>query len=194
MVRIQVAAAITVFLFLAFGSGARAETPSLAGPKRDQPQSEAKPIAPGKTSLTPQGSQPSPAKAQSSTTHSPPPAEPARASDKLRQRYTQALGDILKGIYEGDYTRFSRNLSEQMRAAQSRQSFLELQTKVQKNLGKLSSMEYLGCYSQGASTMILFKAKFKKDKDDVLITLVTDREAAEPKVTGLWLDSPALEK
>lgn len=55
-------------------------------------------------------------------------------------------------------------------------------------------MEYLGYYSQGPYTMVLFKAKFKKDEDDVLITLVSDRESAEPKVSGLWLDSPALEK
>jgi len=124
----------------------------------------------------------------------PPPAEPAKDNDKFRERYTQILDDIFKGIYEGDYTKFGRNLTEQMRAAQTRQSFLELQTKVQTNLGKLSSLEYLGFYSQGPYTMVLFKAKFKKDKDDVLITLVSDRQAADPKVGGLWLDSPALEK
>jgi hypothetical protein len=124
----------------------------------------------------------------------PPPAEPARDNDKFRERYTQILDDIFKGIYEGDYTKFGRNLTEQMRAAQTRQSFLELQTKVQTNLGKLSSLEYLGFYSQGPYTMVLFKGKFKKDKDDVLITLVSDRQAADPRVGGLWLDSPALEK
>lgn len=189
------AAAVISLLLLAFASGPWAETTPLAGPKRDQPQSEIKPITPGDTPPTVSQSQPAPEKASTLRTQTaPPPAEPAAADDKLRKRYTEILGDIVKGIYEGDYTKFSRNLSEQMRAAQTRQSFLQLQNKVQTNLGKLSSMEYLGYYSQGPYTMVLFKAKFKKEQDDVLITLVSDRDAAEPKVSGLWLDSPALEK
>lgn len=195
MARIPMAAAVISLLFLALASEPWAETTPLAGPKRDQPQAETKPVTPGDTPRTAPQSQLSSEKASTSRTQTaPPPAEPARASDKLRQRYTEVLGDIVKGIYEGDYTKFSRNLSEQMRAAQTRQSFLQLQNKVQTNLGKLSSMEYLGYYSQGPYTMVLFKAKFKKDEDDVLITLVSDRESAEPKVSGLWLDSPALEK
>jgi len=195
MARIPMASAGIVLLLFAFAFGAWAEIIPLAGPKRDQPQpqAETKPATPAETPPPASQSQPSPKKASILTTP-PPPAEPARASDKLRQRYTQVLGDIVKGIYEGDYTRFSRNLSEEMRAAQSRQSFLQLQNKVQTNLGKLSSMEYLGYYSQGPYTMVLFKAKFKKDEDDVLITLVSDRAAADPKISGLWLDSPALEK
>lgn len=189
------AAAAISLLLLPCASGPWADTTPLAGPKRDQPQAETKPSTPGQTPPTSARLRTPPDKASTSTTQTaPPPAEPAGANDHLRQRYTQVLGDIVKGIYEGDYTKFSRNLSEQMRAAQTRQSVLQLQTKVQTNLGKLSSMEYLGYYSQGRYTMVLFKAKFKKDKDDVLITLVSDREAADPKVSGVWLDSPALEK
>lgn len=119
---------------------------------------------------------------------------PEPKPDALQKQYTKILQNMLQGLSEGDYTKFVRNLSDQMRAAQNRQTFLQLQKNMQKNLGKMQSMVYLGFYSQGGYNMAMFKARFAKDKDDVLITLVFDRKAADPKVNGLWMDSPVLAK
>jgi hypothetical protein len=115
-------------------------------------------------------------------------------SNERKGLYSKVLQDIVQGIYEGDYSRFARNLTEQMRATQNRQAFLSLQKKIQTNLGKLQSLDYLGFYSQGGFNMALFKARFSKDKDDVLITLVFDRGSSPHQVSGMWLDSPALDR
>lgn len=197
MVRFSKLLGIVLGLSLALVPATWSEAPPTAGPRAAQPGGTAQSVRPTTDTADPSKlSRPRTPLEETSENPSaaPPPAEPAKDNDKFRERYTQILDDIFKGIYEGDYTKFGRNLTEQMRAAQTRQSFLELQTKVQTNLGKLSSLEYLGFYSQGPYTMVLFKATFKKDKDDVLITLVSERQAADPKVGGLWLDSPALEK
>lgn len=112
----------------------------------------------------------------------------------LRFSAERTLQDIIGGLYQGDYKKFSKDLSSEMKKAHTRTDFLQLQKKLQKQLGKFRSMEYLGAYSQYGSTITLFKARFSKLKDDVLIKLVLDPKSAEPKVTGLWLESPALTK
>jgi hypothetical protein len=197
MVRFPKAVMVALICLASLSPAWSAETLQLAGPKRGPSENQThEPLAVHEAGPTKSPSHPATAAPPIQKPQSPPPpaAEPTDENDKFRQRYTQVLDDIFRGIYEGDYTRFSRNLSEQMRASQTRQSFLQLQTKVQTRLGKLSSMEYLGYYSQGRYTMVLFKAKFAKDRNDVLITLVSEKKAAQPTVAGLWMDSPVLEK
>jgi len=104
------------------------------------------------------------------------------------------LKEIIRGISEGDYAMYTRNFSDQLKVTQKREDFLQLQRDIQKKLGIPKSVGYLGFYVQEGSKIILFKARFGRHKDDVLIRLVMDKDAANPKVTGLWFDSPALEK
>ena len=81
-----------------------------------------------------------------------------------------------------------------MKQSQTRENFLDLQRSLQKAVGKFQSLEYLGFYSQYGNLITLFKARFSKDKDDVLIRLVMEGYGDDSKITGLWFDSPALEK
>ena len=55
-------------------------------------------------------------------------------------------------------------------------------------------MEYFGLYVQRGNTITLFKARFSREKDDVLIKLVLEGVEQELRVTGLWFDSPSLDK
>ena len=55
-------------------------------------------------------------------------------------------------------------------------------------------MEYLGFYEQYGKIITLFKARFTKEKEDVLIKLVFDSKEREPLIDGLWFDSPSLVK
>lgn len=81
-----------------------------------------------------------------------------------------------------------------MKQAQDREAFLLLQRSLQKHLGKLKSVEYLGSYKQLGQIITLFKANFIKEKDDVLIKLVLEDKNGEFRVTGLWFDAPSMEK
>lgn len=114
--------------------------------------------------------------------------------EKTQADATRILNEIIEGIGEGDFKKYTRNLSPDMRKFQTRQVFLDLQTKLQKNLGKLQSLTYLGFYDQLGKRLALFKARFEKDKNDALITIVLSRDKKELKANGLWFDAPALEK
>jgi len=115
-------------------------------------------------------------------------------TEQIRTRATMLIEEIIQGISEGDYALYSRQFSRPMKESQTRESFLELQRNLQKTIGKFQSLQYLGFYAQHGNLIALFKARFSKDKDDVLIRLVMEGYAADSKVTGLWFDSPALEK
>jgi len=121
-------------------------------------------------------------------------AERSGDAEQIRDQATAALERIMQAISEGDYVLYTRDFSKQMKDSQDRESFLQLQSNLQRSLGKFKSMECLGFYVQYGGTIILFKARFSKEKEDVLIRLVLDRKKSPAQVTGLWFDSPALEK
>jgi hypothetical protein len=102
------------------------------------------------------------------------------------------LENIIAGIYEGDYAKYSMDFSPAMKQAQDRESLMQLQRKLQKTLGKLDSLEYFGHYRQYGNIVHLFKARFSKEKDDVLIKLVAENDSSDAKISGLWLDAPSL--
>ncbi len=114
--------------------------------------------------------------------------------EQVKIRATTLIEDIIQGISEGDYSLYSSHFSKPMKESQTRENFLELQRSLQKAIGKFQSVQYLGFYSQYGHLITLFKARVSKDKDDVLIRLVMEGYGADSKVTGLWFDSPALEK
>jgi hypothetical protein len=114
-------------------------------------------------------------------------------TDPVQTEAAKILKNILTGLSEGDYVLFSQNFSGMLLESLDRESFLKLQKNVQKSLGKIQSVNYLGFYKQYGNVITLFKAKFSKDKDDVLIKLVLESNGINPKVTGVWLDTPAIE-
>lgn len=114
------------------------------------------------------------------------------ADERIKTQAVDIIRGIIEGLSEGDYALFTSHFSDAMKEAQSRDTFLQLQKNLQKKLGSFRSMEYLGYYKQYGGTVTLFKARFSKEPEDVLIRLVLGRDATSPLVTGLWLDSPRL--
>ena len=112
-------------------------------------------------------------------------------NNRIKAQSALVLEEIIRGISEGDYNLYSRNFSQAMKSAHTREIFLELQKNLQKNLGKFQSMEYIGFLNQSNNLIVIFKARFGKEKDDVEIRLVLE-DRDHPQVTGLWFDSPAL--
>jgi Zn-dependent protease with chaperone function len=112
----------------------------------------------------------------------------------LRESASRMLGSLIQSVFEGDFTSYTRDFSPAMKKAQDREAFLLLQRNLQKSLGKLKTMEYLGSYRQLGENITLFKGRFSKEKDDVLIKLVLEEHGGEYQVTGLWFDAPSLEK
>ncbi|MFH1115554.1 MAG: hypothetical protein V1792_16725 [Pseudomonadota bacterium] len=173
-------------------------TEPAAGPQKDLPEGQKTRTAPEKAEAPAQAT-PARVGAETGTEKNDLASSPAAKTTALAAEQTQVyatkmLNEIIEGISEGDYNKYTRNLSPEMRKFQTRQVFLELQKKLQKNLGKLQSLTYLGFYDQLGKRLGLFKARFEKDKDDALITIVLEVQEKEPKAGGLWFDAPALER
>ncbi len=119
----------------------------------------------------------------------------AKAPDPalVETQATEIVRNIVQGITEGDYQKYTRDFSDAMRKSSDHESFLQLQSNLRKHVGKFKSMAYIGFYSQEGFLITLFKARFSKEKDDVLVNLVLDRHK-DPKVTGLWFEAPSLRK
>ncbi len=123
---------------------------------------------------------------------------PSLGSTLDREQIGIQSSSILKGIFsgieEGDFRNYSKDFSKSMKDSQTRENFLGLQKRIQKQLGQLRSLEYLGYYVQQGDLITLFKARFSKHNDDVVVKLVFDRRSDHKEVTGLWFETPALEK
>jgi hypothetical protein len=114
--------------------------------------------------------------------------------DTLAAEAPDVLNGIMNGLAEGDYDLYSRDFSQTLRREISREDFLTLQRKIQKRLGKMKILDRLGHYVQQGEVIVLFKARFGKERDDVVIKVVLDGKQPGPVVTGLWFDCPALAK
>lgn len=109
----------------------------------------------------------------------------------IEEQAIPILHGIIDAINEGDYKKYTKDFSDSLRKSSDHESFLQLQSNLRKHAGKFRSVEYIGFYVQEGFVITLFKAHFSKIKDDVLVNLVLDRHA-DPKITGLWFDAPAL--
>lgn len=125
--------------------------------------------------------------------------EPGQAQTKLgddqtRQIATDKITSIMKSIESQNYEQYSKDFSDKMKAAQKPDDFMALCKKMDSSLGKLASIDFIGYFIHGSDTIALFKAKYSKTGDDVLVRLVLDLNSPKQNVVGLWFDSPALGK
>jgi hypothetical protein len=96
------------------------------------------------------------------------------------------LDSLLKGFDTGNYELYSKYFDDTLKDMVSKQKFLQTRDKIFKSIGKFESRSYLGFLRHGKATVVLWKAKFSKSPDDVLIKLVLSRRGDQVKVLGLW--------
>lgn len=116
------------------------------------------------------------------------------SDDQIKKIATDEITSIMKSIESQNYDQYSKDFSEKMKSAQKPDDFLALCKKMDSSLGKLDSIDFIGYFIQGNDTIALFKAKYSKTGDDVLVRLVLDLNGPKQNVVGLWFDSPALGK
>ncbi len=121
-------------------------------------------------------------------------AQTTVSDDQIKQIATDQITSIMKSIESRNYDQYSKDFSDKMKAAQKPDDFMTLCKKIDSSLGKLDSVKFIGFYVHGTETITLFKAKYSKTDDDVLVRLVLDLNNPSKKVVGLWFDSPKLAK
>jgi hypothetical protein len=96
------------------------------------------------------------------------------------------LDGLLKGVKEADYDLYSQYFDDTLKDVISQKKFLQTRNSILKSIGAYQSRSYLGFLQKGKTTVVLWKGRFAKSADDVLIKLVLSRRGDQTKVLGLW--------
>jgi hypothetical protein len=96
------------------------------------------------------------------------------------------LDAVLQGFSEGNYGLYSKYFDDTLKDVITKKKFMQVRKKILGNIGKCQSRSYLGFLQQGKTTVVLWKGKFSRTNDDILIKLVLSRRGDQIKVLGLW--------
>ena len=100
--------------------------------------------------------------------------------------------NILVGMNEGNYTKYSEHFDATMKNALPEPVFHENNALIQSKIGAYVSKGFWKAESQNQYTIVYYTALFTQEPDDVIVKVVFQEIAGEMKVSGLWLDSPKL--
>jgi len=96
------------------------------------------------------------------------------------------LDNILDAFKTNDYGKYLIDFDDTLKESISETKFIEVDKYFQDNIGNYQSREYLGFLTKGKMSVMLWKARFDKSEDDVLIKLVVSKRSDKYLVTGLW--------
>jgi len=96
------------------------------------------------------------------------------------------LDNILEAFESNDYIKYSQNFDATLKESVSKKKFVEADRHFESFLGDYQSKEYLGFVVKGKMSVVLWKARYSKSSDDVIIKLILSKRGDEVLVTGLW--------
>jgi len=111
-------------------------------------------------------------------------ADKAAAAVKVREAGEKAMDNVLKGLMKADYKVFAKSFTLDMREAFPEQGFAAfVENNFRKKYGDAyESREFLGELSVGELSVLLWKARFKNYKNDVLLRLDVGEVDGDVKV------------
>lgn len=115
------------------------------------------------------------------------PGSSAAKLDPFRETAEKLAGSVLEGIKKKDYKEFSKNMTYEMKSTITQDKFKILLKRFENELGDYESRQYLGTLKQGPLKVALWKAKFSKTNNELLLRLVIGELDGKPKVFGFWL-------
>jgi len=108
--------------------------------------------------------------------------------------YADPIADnLLTGFNEKNYSKFSRDFSEQMKNGLSKPVFNQTRQQIVSKLGLYKTRTVSKIYKQGPSTIVIYNAEFEKEKG-VEVKVVFQKYEEKNLVSGLWFNSPKLRK
>ena len=113
---------------------------------------------------------------------------------QVREYADPITENILLGMNEGNYTKYSEHFDQTMKNAMSEAVFNETNAIIKSKIGDYVSKEFWKAESKDQFTIAYYKAKFTQEPEDVIVKVVFQEIVGEMNVSGLWLDSPKLRK
>ena len=111
--------------------------------------------------------------------------EPTRPRTPGLEQADQMLDLILEGIRLRDYKRYSRHFSDGMKLACPDAVFQEACIRRSETDGDYVSRLFLGALNKGARRHYLWKARFSKTSDDLLVWMVVEGEGDKARIASL---------
>jgi hypothetical protein len=96
------------------------------------------------------------------------------------------LDTVLNGFNDGNYGLYSQYFDDTLKDAITEKKFKQVREEILKKLGKYQSRTYLGFLTKGNATVVLWRGRFSRSEDDVLIKLVVSKRVDKVQVSGLW--------
>jgi hypothetical protein len=108
------------------------------------------------------------------------------------------LENVLTGMKEHNYKEFSRDFSDQMKAALTEENFAAFVTTFDTKIGDYESKTFSGATTTTKEnktyTVVIYKAKYSKETADVQITITLSDHNGKKVIEGLVMNSPNLKK
>jgi S-ribosylhomocysteine lyase LuxS involved in autoinducer biosynthesis len=108
------------------------------------------------------------------------------------------LDNVLSGINNKDYEKFSKDFSSQMKDALTKEKFNELVSLLESKIGSYKEKSFSGAANMKKNnktlTVIVYKAKYSKETKDVQITVTFSDNNGKKIIEGLYFNSPNLQK
>jgi len=98
------------------------------------------------------------------------------------------LDSILDGLKEDNYWKYSRNFDDTLKKSISEERFSEIRGQIEGKIGNCLYREYLGYLNREKMTIVLWRAKFDKSDNDIMIKLTVSKINDQNLVTGLWFE------
>ncbi|WP_445475231.1 DUF3887 domain-containing protein [Methanococcoides methylutens] len=102
--------------------------------------------------------------------------------------------NALQAINEKNYTKFSADLDPTMKKAFTEDVFLRSANIVQDELGNYTTKELLEINAAERHTVVIYRANFEKETDDVILRLIFVNSDGQVELRGIWLESSQLKK
>ena len=90
------------------------------------------------------------------------------------------LNNVLDGIKTGNAEKYSKDFKVSMRM------FMQKYDQVQAQIGNWKVYQYLGFLNRETETVVLWKGRFTRTDNDVLIKMAISKENGKYLVVGLW--------
>ena len=114
--------------------------------------------------------------------------------DQVREYADPITENILLGMNENNYTKYSEHFDQTMKNAMPESVFNETNAIIKSKIGDYASKEFWKAETKDQFTIVYYKAEFTQEPETVIVKIVFQEIAGEIKVSGLWLNSPELRK
>lgn len=115
-------------------------------------------------------------------------------TEEIKSYANPIAEDILRGLNDNDYNKFSNSMSDVMKEALPKDKFEKFSLDVKNLIGNYESMKIAKVQKIKGYIRVFYKAKFSNESKDVVVTIVFGDDNGPQKVAGFFMNSPKLRK